>query len=961
MGGGLLSIRGKGPLRVRPVEMHMHGRPVPPPSGTITFLFTDIEGSTRRWDRDRAAMQEAVRHHDRLLREAIAAHHGYVFKTIGDAFCAAFATPEATALAALDAQKALDDADFSSVDGLPVRMAINTGTADERDGDYFGPTVNRVARLLSLGHGGQILLSGIAADLVRENPPPRAELVELGSFALKDLERPEDVYQLTAPGLPRDFPDLRTKKASGPWLVPDAMRTRYFTGRDDLLEQLGQKLAERHRAVLSGLGGIGKTQTALEYAARNRAKYPAGVFWVNAETASGAASGFVEIAKTLHLASADSSDRESVVESVCDWLSESDRWLLILDNVDERREIARFVPGRAAGDVLVTSRESVFAELGIPRALEVGDLAVDDAVRFLLTRTGRSEDNDSPERQAAVELAEELGNLALALEQAAAYIAETNATFSGYLNAFRKRRVALLEKASALVPRECVSMTWAANFAAVEQTSRESGDVLRFSALLAPEGIPFGLLETFSGGDEMATFELLRPLARYSLVRVDPAEREYGVHRLVQEIVRAALGDTECRAYVDRAVTALDAAFPPAEFASWARSDALVPHVVSVMAWGEYYDVRPTRAAELLNKAGRYLLQRGRYAESVALVQKALTIGREMFGPDHSHIATSLNVLAIVYGREGKFAESEPLYEMALAMRERLLGPEHPDVANSSLNFGNLYFNQGRYAEAQRLYERAVEIWQRKFGWDHEGVATATNNIARICEEMGRHDEAQRLDEQALAIRERIFGADHPQVAVSFGVLANDHARRGRFAEAEALHERAIAILERALGLHHDELGECLHDLAKVYMWQGRHDKALPLYERALGIFERAFGSHHPSVADSLQGLASIYLKEGRFLDAEPLLERAVATRERSLGPDHLKLAESLIGIASLYSTRGQHEQAVPRLERALQIKQRTFSADHPELIEIVEALETIRNLQREPSMYGDPESPIAF
>ena len=155
------------------------GAKVRAPSGTVTFLFSDIEGSTQRWDHDRAAMQEALRLHDRLMRESLAAHDGYVFKTVGDAFCAAFWTPESATAAALDAQRALGAADFSAVDGLRVRMAINTGTADERDGDYFGPVLNRVARLLSLGHGGQVLLSGIAAGLVRENPPAHPRRIPL--------------------------------------------------------------------------------------------------------------------------------------------------------------------------------------------------------------------------------------------------------------------------------------------------------------------------------------------------------------------------------------------------------------------------------------------------------------------------------------------------------------------------------------------------------------------------------------------------------------------------------------------------------------------------------------------------------------------------------------------------------------------------------------------------------------
>jgi hypothetical protein len=294
-------------------------------------------------------MQAAVRLHDRIMREAIAANSGHVFKTIGDAFCAAFALPENAASAALDAQRALAAADFSAVDALRVRMAINAGTADERDGDYFGPTLNRVARLLPLGHGGQVLLTSAAAELMRENLPQPATLADLGEHALKDLEGHERVFQLRAPDLPIDFPELRSQRNLQPWLIPDALRTQYFTGRDDLLARLRQQLAERHRAALSGLGGMGKTQTAIEYAVRHRAEYPNGVFWVNAETTSGLTSGLVEVGKALRLPAAESNDQESAVKAVVAWLGRADGWLLILDNVDERRDVQPFVPARARG------------------------------------------------------------------------------------------------------------------------------------------------------------------------------------------------------------------------------------------------------------------------------------------------------------------------------------------------------------------------------------------------------------------------------------------------------------------------------------------------------------------------------------------------------------------------------------------------------------------------------------
>src|SRR5579862_1918915 len=183
------------------------------PTGTVTFLFTDIEGSTQRWERDREAMEAAVRLHDEILRGAIESHGGHIFKTIGDAFCAVFARPEDAVVATLDAQRRLAVADFSAVDGVRVRMALHTGTTDERDGDYFGPTVNRVARLLSAGHGGQVLLSGITADLVRELLPAGTSLLDLGRHRLKDLAEPMVVAQIIAPELDKAFPVLRSLEA----------------------------------------------------------------------------------------------------------------------------------------------------------------------------------------------------------------------------------------------------------------------------------------------------------------------------------------------------------------------------------------------------------------------------------------------------------------------------------------------------------------------------------------------------------------------------------------------------------------------------------------------------------------------------------------------------------------------------------------------------------------------------
>jgi class 3 adenylate cyclase len=264
--------------RVSATDRAPDRKPRPLPSGTVTFAFTDIEESTKAWERSPAAMKEAVRRHDALLNEAIARHRGYVFKTVGDAFCAAFSYP-ADAIAAMhDAQRALAAEDFSALGDLRVRAAIHTGTADEREGDYFGPTVNRVARLLAIGHGGQVLLSGVTTAIVQGDLPPDTSLRDLGEHRLKDLARPEQVYQLDAPDLPPEFPPLRSLNAL---LTNLPLQLTSFFGREKEIAEITALLHKYRLVTLVGSGGVGKTRTALHVAANLLDEWSDGIWLID--------------------------------------------------------------------------------------------------------------------------------------------------------------------------------------------------------------------------------------------------------------------------------------------------------------------------------------------------------------------------------------------------------------------------------------------------------------------------------------------------------------------------------------------------------------------------------------------------------------------------------------------------------------------------------------------------------
>jgi predicted ATPase/class 3 adenylate cyclase len=357
------------------------------PSGTVTFCFTDIEGSTIRWERDRAAMEDAVRRHDSILREAIGAHRGHVFKTIGDAFCASFARPEDAVAAMLDVQRALARTDFRAVDGIRVRAAVHTGTSDERDGDYFGPTVNRVARLLSIGHGGQVLLSGVTADLVRADLAPPATLRDLGEHRLKDLSRPERVSLVLAPDLPATFPALRSLDVRADNLPVPATP---FVGRETDVAEIAAML-ETHRLVtIVGSGGIGKTRTSLQVAANVSDRRVDGVWLVELASLSSGEYLPSTIAIALGLTRSSSSDAmDDLIRHL-----RGKRTLLIFDNCEHliessSRAISALLRGCAELKILASSRQGLgiageatyrLPSLPVPPAAEAASL---DATRAM--------------------------------------------------------------------------------------------------------------------------------------------------------------------------------------------------------------------------------------------------------------------------------------------------------------------------------------------------------------------------------------------------------------------------------------------------------------------------------------------------------------------------------------------------------------------------------------------------
>ncbi|HEX2026512.1 MAG TPA: adenylate/guanylate cyclase domain-containing protein [Nitriliruptorales bacterium] len=406
----------------------------PPPSGVVTFLFTDIEGSTRRWEEHPEAMEVAVARHDELLRSAIERHDGYVFKTIGDAFCATFEDPLAAVLAAWGIQRALADEPWGVVAPIRVRAALHAGAAEIRDRDYFGPAVNRVARLLSAGHGGQVLLSGTAVELLRDRLPDEAAVRDLGAHQLKDLTRPERIHQLLLPDLPDAFPPLRTLDARRHNLP---VQLTSFVDRAVELAGLKAALADHRLVTLTGIGGSGKSRLALQAAADLTDAYPDGVWLV--ELAAITDRDAVTSAVLDAIRTREESDRRPV-ETLLDELRDH-TVLLILDNCEHLlqtcADLARTILASCeSATILATSREGLglqgetivaLPSLPFPDEDVDGDAALLSypAMELLLDRARAVRPDLHPTHAdiaAAAQIVRRLDGIPLALELAAARV-----------------------------------------------------------------------------------------------------------------------------------------------------------------------------------------------------------------------------------------------------------------------------------------------------------------------------------------------------------------------------------------------------------------------------------------------------------------------------------------------------------------------------------------------------------
>jgi len=744
--------------------------------------------------------------------------------------------------------------------------------------------------------------------------------------------------QLTPRERTQDFIEQQPDKRSLEVIenVPYA-RNPYFTGRETILHDLHEALSRDSATALtqghaiSGLGGIGKTQTAVEYTYRYRSEYRF-IFWTRAETEVVLQTGFVEIAKLLNLPEQHATNPADTAQVVKRWLQHTEEWLLVFDNADAPELLKASYPRNPKGHILLTSRAQLFDTLGIDSTFALAKMQPQEALSFLFKRTKRTQ-SDQTESHAAEQLAAELGYLPLALEQAAAYIIAKGARFQDYLTSYQRQRLSLLNKAQPKTGEypASVASTWALNFQEVEQDP-VAADILRVSAFLSPEGIPLELLTNgtsqlgpviagalATSEDPLALNEALEPLTRYSLIQMDVDTQTYSMHRMVQEVLKDQMGVELQALWAERTVRAVGQSFPEVDYQTWTRCERLISHALLCAVYIDHWNMTFWEALNLLLQLGYYFYQRGQYREAEALWKRRLAKCEQVLGSEHPNTLGSLNNLALLYRALGKYEQAEPLYQRALETYEQVLGPEHPNTLSTINNLANLYSDQGKYEQAEPLYQRALTTSERVKGLEHPDTLSTVNNLALLYADQGKYEEAEPLYQRALATRERVLGPEHPDISQTLSNLANLYQDQGKYEKAEPLNQRALAIDEQVYGQDHQAVADDLNNLANLYSDQGKYEQAEPLYQRALSTRERVLGPEHPDTLSSLLDLALLYTDQGRYEQAEPLYHRALTNYERVLGPEHPTTIVVRNNYANLQEEMKQKTKAVrlkPRVPR---------------------------------------------
>jgi len=764
------------------------------------------------------------------------------------------------------------------------------------------------------------------------------------------------------------------------WNVPYE-RNLHFTGRDEVLEKLHMTFQSDAPApiaqALRGLGGIGKSQTASEYAYRYSDEYDA-VLWVRA-TREHYAADLSALARLLQLPGAqqEQQDEQALIRAICRWLRKYAGWLLILDSVEEGVHVGELLSVTGTGHILFTTRSQAIAD----RAdnIELTGLTPEDGallllrVAHLITPPALLNGVSSTDQAVAMKLARLMEGLPLALELAGVYIRANSYTLVRYQEEYLHEQVRRIQMLSYTYPwprsysdyPESVATTWSLSFRRVREQDPAAVDLLEFCAYLSPDAIPESLLlqgasaltpllHTLEANVE-ALNRTLVPLLNYSLLRRHADSKLLSIHRLVQEVVRCDLSDlldlaglpaTEQerlrrehqRQWAKRTVAAVALVFSAAEYGSIKDFDGYIPHVLACTDLIEGKGLLDGKelieeaASLLLLDAGSYWRRHGWYQQAVSFCQRALKMDEEVCGLEHPKTMKDRGMLGLIYDDMGQHTLAEQCHQDALApYNQRSDLAMHPDRARYLMNLATCYYLQEKRDQAEPLFKEALAIFARVLGPEHYATLEALTWLATIDRDRGRYAEAEARYEQALAVYERQLPARQEVLAACLDNLAAMYDREGQFERATTLRQRALTVLQQSLGTDHPDVAHCLTNLADTYTELEEYKQAEAYSKQALAIYERDGEEVHPDSAWQICRLATLAARRHHESEAETLFQRALTMIEQNWGLGHQDLVRVRASYAAFLRGLGRVDEAISLEERVCATQAKSEGAAPPE------------------------------
>lgn len=743
------------------------------------------------------------------------------------------------------------------------------------------------------------------------------------------------------------------------WSVPFP-RNPCFTGREDLLDTLHAHLAvtSQHRAplqacALAGLGGIGKTQLALEYAYRHALAYQA-VFWLAADSAESLFGSLEQVAGVLQLPERCVIDQSQLVAAVRRWLSTHWGWLVIADNVEQLELLEPLLVPARQGALLLTTRLQALSL--VARRLDLPPLSREEGVALVLRRAtggGPSEARSCLHgEEAAAEVVELLGGLPLALDQVGAYLEETGCSVAAYLERYTEHRQHLLERRGTSGGAHPASVASTVRLAVeqVEHAHPAAAELLQICACLQPERIPeemLGMGAPHLGpvlGPLVADpvqFDLaLAALRRFSLISRHPETSTLSLHRLVQAVLQDQLDERSKRLWSERAIRVVHAAFPAVDFATWLQCERCLPHALACIPLLEVGGQDLPEAYELLGKAGSYLVERGRYKEAEPLLAQALARAEAQHGPAHPTLIPLLMRQTHLFWEQGQEEHVALLLQRALALSDQQPDLEPLLTAELLGELAILAWRRGNYSEGEHLCRRALALAEQTGGTDHQETLKLRYYLALLLREQGHAAEAEMVLQQTVVDDERVLGATHPQTLKALADLAVLYRQQGHYAHAEPLFQRILEMRLQWLGAEHPHTASALINVASMYVVQAKYAQAEALVQQALAIGEQ---QREAKPSQTSATLARFELRLGAEAPHKDPYARARAIFEQRLGVDHpltrrlRYLAEELLGpttprtSAVFQSTMEPHQVDQPREQRTIVVAGKSDTRRHPQ------------------------------